>query len=135
MLSIHWKTKDTTYSIHEAQPGMFIFTDATYSIMWTPTGEPRKAFVDLSKPTEGELMAGFRTLVFNAGSYNHTDSTATAIPMIAKVPGFEGGKQFYRYFIEEDTLHLTMFDETYPNGDKPEWYGKYVTEFVMERME
>ena len=135
MKSIHWKTKDTTYSIQEAQPGLFIFTDKTYSIMWTPTEVPREAFVDLSKPTEEELMSGFKTVVFNAGSYTHTDSTAIAIPIIAKVPGFEGGKQFYHYMIEGDILHLTMFDETYPNGDKPGWYGRYVTEFVMRRME
>lgn len=135
MTSVHWKTKDTTYSIHEAQPGLFIFTDETYSIMWTPIDEPRTPFADLSKPTDEELMAGFRTVVFNAGRYSHTDSTATAIPIIAKVPGFEGGKQFYRYTIDGDMLHLTMFDETYPNGDKPGWYGRYVTEFVMKRIE
>ncbi len=30
---------------------------------------------------------------------------------------------------------LTMFDETYPNGTKPEWFGRYVTEFVLERID
>jgi len=133
MKSIHWKTKDTTYSIHEAQPGIFIFTEDSYSIGWTPTEEPRIPFQNLSKPSDEELKAGFRSIVFNAGSYTHTDSTAVATPIVAKVPGFEGGKQFYRYKIDGNVLHLTMYDETYPNGKKPGWYGRYVTEFVMVR--
>ena len=48
----------------------------------------------------------------------------TVSPDLARVPGFEGAKQQYRYTIHEDQLSLTLFDETYPNGKKPEWYGK-----------
>ncbi len=122
-----------TYSINEAQPGIFIFTDDSYAISWTPTDTPRVPFKNLSKPTDEELIAGFRSIVFNAGNYSYTDSTAVAIPIIAKVPGFEGGKQFYRYRIDGSILHLTMYDETYPDGEKPGWFGRYVTEFVMEK--
>lgn len=134
MDKVHWITADTTYSIEHAHEGLFLFTPNSYSIMWTPTEEPRVPFVDLSKPTDEELKTGFRSVVFNGGSYEITDSTLTTTAYIAKVPGFEGGVQYYRYLLENDLLRLTMFDETYPNGDKPSWSGRYETEFVMTRV-
>ena len=135
MKSIHWITKDTTYSIEKAQPGMFIFTSDRYSIMWTPIEEPRTPFQNLSKPTDDELMAGFRSIVFNCGTYEYSDSTITTTAKIAKVPGFEGGKQFYRYKLVDNEMELTMFDEIYPDGTRPEWYGKYQTKFVLIKTE
>jgi hypothetical protein len=133
MQQVHWKSDEKNYSIEKAQPGLFIFSDKRYSIMWAPGEEPRTPFKVLSKPTDEEAIAGFKSVVFNGGSYVHDGSTVTTTAAIAKVPGFEGGKQFYRYNIEGDTLHLTMFDETYPDGKKPEWSGKFVTEFVLKR--
>ncbi len=131
---IHWITSDTTYSIHSSQPGIFMVDAKRYAIIWTPTREPRQAFEILSNPTDDELKSGFRSIVFNSGNYTITDSTITTTALVAKVPGFEGGKQFYRYTIKDDVLRLTMFDETYPNGDKPEWFGNLETEFVMKKV-
>lgn len=135
MTSTHWITKDTTYSIHEAQPGIFIIDSSRYAIMWTPLDEPRTPFKNLSQPTDMEMIAGFRSVVFNGGTYDMTDSTLTTTAQIAKVPGFEGGKQFYNYSIADDQLILVMFDETYPDGSKPSWFGKYQTKFVLRRAE
>lgn len=133
METVNWITADTTYSIPDAQPGLFLFIKKNYSIQWTPIETLRVPFKNLSKPTNEEIIAGFQSVVFNAGSYVFTDSTLTSIAFIAKVPGFEGGKQFYRYKIEKDRLYLTMFDETYPDGNKPKWIGRYVTEFIMKK--
>lgn len=133
MQEVHWILADTTYSITQAQPGLFIFNEDRYSIMWTPTATPRQPFKNLSKPTDEEALSGFRSVVFNGGTLTFSDSTITTTANIAKVPGFEGGKQYYRYEIKEDQLTLTMFDETYPDGKKPEWYGKVETQFVMRR--
>ena len=135
MKAIHWVTKDTTYSIPEAQPGVLIITPGRYSIMWTPTEKPRTPFENLSEPSEEELIAGFRSVVFNTGTYVYTDSTITTTAEIAKVPGFEGGIQYYRYALQGDELTFTMFDETYPDGTKPAWFGRYETKFVLERLE
>lgn len=132
---VHWKTKDTTYSITKAQPGIFFFTDSSYATMWTPIDTPRKPFKILSNPTDEELISGFRSVVFNAGNYTHTDTTVISTAFIAKVPGFEGGKQFYRYTIDGKRMRLTMYDETYPNGEKPGWFGKFVTEFVLHKID
>jgi len=133
--SIYWITKDTTYSIENAQPGMLLFTPNRYAIMWTPTEEPRVPFQKLSAPTDDELKAGFRSIVFNSGTYEFSDSTITTQAEIAKVPGFEGGQQFYKYKIVNNEMELTMFDELYPNGSRPEWFGRYETKFVLKKIE
>jgi len=134
MQKITWIGKDKSYPIEKAQSGIYLFTANSYSIAWTPTKEPRVPFINLSKPTDAEKIAGFSSVVFNAGSYTFTDKTVTTKAYIAKVPGFEGGIQYYNYSIGGNILTLTMFDETYPNGDKPEWSGKYKTEFVLEKV-
>ena len=99
--------------------------------MWTPLDKPRTPFKNLSKPTDKESINGFQSVVFNGETYTFSDSTVTTTANIAKVPGFEGGIQFYNYKISKDTLYLTMFDETYPNGEKPKWLEKYITKFIM----
>ncbi len=134
MKRIEWITADTVYTIEKAQPGIFMVTPTRYSIIWTPTQEPRKAFEKLSAPTDEEIIAGFRSVVFNAGTYVRTDSTLTTEAHIAKVPGFEGGIQYYDYQLSADTLSLTMFDETYPDGSKPDWAGTWKTRFIMKRI-
>ncbi|KAA3615057.1 MAG: hypothetical protein D8M58_11435 [Calditrichaeota bacterium] len=135
MQSIHWITKDTTFSIEKAQPGMLILTADSYSIMWTPTDVPRVPFQNLSQPTDPEILSGFKSIVFNCGDYRYSDSTITTTAKIAKVPGFEGGKQFYRFKIENNKMDLTMFDEIYPDGTRPAWYGRFQTKFVLKKVD
>lgn len=134
MTAIHWITADTTYSVHEAQPGIFMIDSSKYTIMWTPLNEPRTPFENLSEPTDEEMKAGFRSIVFNGGTHEMTDSTLTTTAQIAKVPGFEGGQQFYKYSIDNNQLTMIMFDETYPDGTKPSWYGKYQTKFIFTKV-
>jgi len=131
--SIDWIYADTTYSIATAQPGIFTLTEDHYTIMWTPTRSPRAPFSILSKPTDAETIAGFRSVVFNGGTYELSDDRLTTTALIAKVPGFEGGTQYYRYNIDGDKLELTMYDETYPDGTKPEWFGSMETKFTLKR--
>ncbi len=119
----------------EAQPGIFMVTDTRYSIIWTPTNAPRTPFEILSKPTDAEAIAGFKSVVFNAGTYEIADDKFTIQAEIAKVPGFEGGRQFFEFSIDGDLLSLTMFDETYPDGTKPAWSGLWKTKFVMQRID
>ncbi|MBX2846547.1 MAG: hypothetical protein KTR13_10090 [Saprospiraceae bacterium] len=131
-----WSGPDTVIVVEPAQPGIFIFDEAGYSIQWSPIREPRTPFGNLSQPTDEEIIAGFRSVIFNAGNVSYTDSTLNTTARIAKVPGFEGGQQFYEYSIsDEDVLTLSMVDETYPNGDKPDWAGKWVTTYTLKRLE
>ncbi|OJJ19532.1 hypothetical protein BKI52_22255 [marine bacterium AO1-C] len=134
MQEIHWITPKKTYTIKNAQPGYIMFQPQRYALMWTPTQSPRKPFKVLAKPSEKETIAGFRSVVFNTGTYQVHDSLITTTATLAKVPGFEGGKQFYKYHLKDDSLTLHFFDETYPNGQKPEWYGKMTTKFILKKI-
>jgi len=135
MEKVAWKSPDTTISIEKAQPGVIMFTPKRYSLIWTPIKEKRKAFEILARPTEEEILAGFRSVVFNSGTYSFTDSSITTTALLAKVPGFEGGRQFYRYSLEKDLINLIFYDEIYPNGSKPEWSGKWETHFTLKRID
>ena len=135
MLEVFWTAGDSVaYAIEKAQPGLFIISENRYALMWTPTKTPRTPFKELAHPTDEETIAGFRSVVFNAGTYQLTDTSLVTTAIIAKVPGFEGGKQYYRYNIKNDTLHITMYDETYPGGKKPEWYGQSKQTFIMKKV-
>ncbi len=134
MEGIQWRSSDTTITIKDVQPGILLVTSSKYSLMWTPIDGPRVSFERLSAPSDSEIKSGFASVIFNAGTYKATDSTFSTVAQIAKVPGFEGGHQFYRYRLKNDRLWLTMYDETYPNGSKPEWSGKWETNFLLKRI-
>lgn len=133
MKKIHYIYTDTTYIGDPINYGTFIYTPKRYCILYNPWTDKRKAFDTLSKPTNKEIKSAFNSIVFNSGQYTYTDSTITSIADIAKVPGFEGGKQYYKYRINNDTLQITMFDETYPNGEKPKWFGKLNVKFYLTK--
>ena len=132
---IHYEYSDTTYIMKAQDHGRFIFSKKTYALMYNPRMEKRVPFKNLSKPNQDEINSAFSSMIFNTGSYiidNHIINTQADI---AKVPGFEGGKQFYKilHFEDKEKLELVMFDETYPNGDKPEWIGKIKVKFLLRK--
>lgn len=132
--AVHWRSAERERSIDPAQPGLFLFTGSHYSIIWSPNEQPRTPFAVLAEPTDEEIGAGFRSIIFNAGHYQASKDQLVSTAMAAKVPGFEGGRQYYRYRVEGDRLLLTMFDERYPDGGKPAWSGQVQTEFVLRRV-
>lgn len=132
---IHWVGKEQTRSIVPAQPGQLLLTDTHYSLVWTTTPAPRVPFKLLAQPSDDEIKAGFQSIAFNAGTYESSGDTLTTTAAIARVPGFEGGRQFFRWQLEGDRLTLTMFDETYPDGSKPAWFGKMEVRLVFKRAE
>jgi len=133
MQEIHYIYADTTYIGKPITYGTLLFTPKRYSLLYNPWSSERKAFKILSKPTDAEIKAAFQSIVFNSGSYVFTDSTVTTTADMAKVPGFEGGKQYYKYTIKDSIFNLMMFDETYPDGTKPEWFGKLKVKFIMHK--
>lgn len=133
LYEIHYEYKDTTYIMKEMDYGRFIFTDKNYALMYNPRMQQRKSFIDLSKPENEEIIYAFRSIVFNTGSYEVNDNIITTTADIAKVPGFEGGKQYYKMKLVDDYLELIMFDETYPNGKKPEWYNTLKIRFILKK--
>lgn len=133
MKEIHYIQADTTIKVEKVHGGRITFTEEHYHLLYNPWINPRKPFEKLAAPTKDEMIYGFQTLVFNSGSYVYTDSTVTTTADIAKVPGFEGGIQYYNYSLKDNELKLTMYDETYPDGNKPEWYQKLKVLFKLVR--
>ena len=132
---IIWKSKDTTVQIVPKQKGIFLITQGHYGMSWSPIREKRTPFENLSNPTEEEIIKGFQSIVFNSGTYSIDKNVLTTTAQIAKVPGFEGGKQYYHITHTNNTqVKLTLFDETYPSGKKPQWLGKWETTFIMEKL-
>ena len=130
---IHYQYPDSTYIFKEQDYGRFIFTNTNYALMYNPRMQKRIPFKNLSKPEPEETINAFRSMVFNTGTYIIKDNVVNTTADIAKVPGFEGGQQFYKITVNEESLELVMFDETYPDGNKPEWYGNLKVKFILNK--
>ncbi len=124
---------DTTYIRKEEDHGRFIFSMENYALMYNPQMKKRTPFQNLSQPSTEEIVKAFQTVVFNTGNYQIDENVITTTPDIAKVPGFESGKQYYKIAFNNNFLELIMFDETYPNGNKPAWYGKLKIKFILKK--
>ncbi|UII80239.1 lipocalin-like domain-containing protein [Flagellimonas sp. CMM7] len=133
--TIQWISNDTTVIRNPKQNGLLLVTPNRYSICWSPLETKRNPFQNLSAPTDEEVLEGFKTIVFNTGSYELSNSIFSTKPHMAKVPGFEGGKQFFDYEISDNEMTLILFDETYPDGKKPSWFGKWRTKFSLTKLE
>jgi len=99
--------------IDPAQPGLYIFTAAHYSAVYTPGPDPRVKAVTSFMPTPDEMVAQYQTIIVNSGSYEIEGSSFTLRPMIAKSPGFVGGYLNGTFSISGDTLvlrHEHLFD-------------------------
>lgn len=130
---IHYQYSDTTYVAKDEDHGRFLFSEKNYVVMYNPRMQKRKPFVNLSKPDSKEIEYAFKSIVFNTGNYILKDNIITTTADIAKVPGFEGGKQFYKINFRDDFLVIIMYDETYPNGNKLEWFGKVKLKFILKK--
>ena len=119
----------------DPQPGLFIFTADHYSIAWIPRPEPRPAFAKAWKPTDEEIKSAYGTILFNAGTYELTDSTLRTEPLVSKVPDLSGGHAVYRYRLEKGTLWLTMIDEYAADGSRAPWVGKFSFPLKLTRIE
>lgn len=131
---VQWISADTSVTRTPVQKGIFLVTPNRYSICWTALEKRRTPFNNLSTPTEEEILQGFQSVVFNTGSYSLSENTLMTEAHMAKVPGFEGGLQYYDYKIIDDQMTLTLFDETYPDGKKPQWFGNWRTRFSLTRL-
>lgn len=131
---IHYQYADTTYVMKDEDHGRFIFSKNNYALAYNPRMQTRISFNNLSKPENEEIINAFSTIVFNTGFYVLKNDTIITTADIAKVPGFEGGKQFYSIHQKGGSvLELIMHDETYPNGKKPDWYEKLKIKFILKK--
>ena len=89
------------------QPGLFIFGQKHYSMMWIRGAQARAPYVG-EEPTNAEKVRAFDSFVANTGSYEVSGSTITIRPMVARSPNFmAGGSAKYEFRVEGSTLLLT----------------------------
>lgn len=124
---------DTTVTIDPSQAGFLVIAPKRYAIAYNPGLAPRTAFKDLSNPSKEEVSAGFKSFAFNSGFFTYEEGVFGATPDFAKVPGFEGGEQIYKVEQLGEVTSFTMYDETYPSGKKPAWYGKLKIQLFFEK--
>ena len=95
-------------NVANPQPGLFIFAQKHYSVMWVPGDQPRSLFKGES-PTDEEKIAAYDSFVANSGTYEVDGATLTLHPMVARSPNFmASGVSKSQLRIEGTTLWLTQ---------------------------
>jgi len=95
-------------NVANPQPGLIIFTQKHYSVMWVPGNQPRSLFKG-EDPTDQEKIAAYNSFVANSGTYEVVGATLTLHPMVSRSPNFmAGGVSKNQLRIEGTTLWLTQ---------------------------
>lgn len=108
--------------IMRAQPGQFIFTPSRYAAVWVTQTEPRALSASHFQPTPDEIIAHYRSVAANSGTYEVSGSRITIRPIVAKLPDFAGGQLTYEYRIQGDMLFLDAVEERSSGGIVPPNY-------------
>ena len=103
-------------TIDPSQPGLFIFTEAYYSAVYSLGADPRPLSVAAFNPTSDEMVAQHQTIIVNTGTYEANGSTITFRLMVAKSPEFIGGHATMDYQINRDVLTLTITSTVAADG-------------------
>ncbi len=113
----------------EAQPGLYLFTETHYSIMFVPGTDERAQFAG-SDPTDEESLGAYKTFIANSGRYQVAGDQLTLRAYVAKDPDYMASfpnNQAYAtvHIAGGDTLHLTYTGEFFISG----------TMFTLRRVE
>jgi hypothetical protein len=101
-------TGEDASNVPNPQPGLIIFTQKHYSVMWVPGNQPRSLFIG-QNPTNDEKIAAYDSFVANSGSYEVAEGILTLHPMVARSPNFmAGGVSKNQLRIEGTTMWLTQ---------------------------
>lgn len=102
----------------DVQPGLLIFTKRHYSLLLVQGFKARPLPSDST--TREQLALLFVPFTANAGTYQHTGSTVTLTPVVAKNPATMAGKPIGLVVrIKGDTLWATRTDVDV--GTKATW--------------
>jgi hypothetical protein len=98
----------------EPQPGLLVFTETNYSMMFVPPGAMRETWAT-EDPTDAEVLAAFNSLVANSGRYTWTGNEFTTEAYVALNPNYMAnwGENHvtYRFSVDGDTLTVTWPDD------------------------
>ncbi len=104
---------DGSSPVDPSQPGLYLFAGSHYSAVYTPGPDARVKSEASFLPTEDEMIAQYQSIIVNSGTYDVDGSSLTLRPMIAKSPGFVGGRLTGTFSVSGDTLvlhHEHLFD-------------------------
>lgn len=107
---------DSSYTITDPQPGLYLFTATHYSMMYVPSDQPRPLdagdvpMLGSITPTDAEKVASWNTFIANSGGYELSGATLTTRPMVAKSANLmaSGGPLPMTYEVMGDTLYVTF---------------------------
>ena len=84
-------------------PGMFLFANTAYSIMYSNQRTARATFADADAPTDPEKLRAFDTFIANSGRYDLVGDTLVIHPVISKNPNYMGGDKTSLQFAQPAT--------------------------------
>jgi hypothetical protein len=118
------ESPDTSYTITDVQPSLYMFTERHYSFMRVTGDQPRELFVGDAPvigsrtPTDAERIAACSAFTANSGTYEVSGSTLTLRPVVAKNPGVMSGVTFTRTIqVMEGMFHLTSMPSWLPDTE------------------
>jgi len=114
-MKMAWSHNDNgDWTIEQVQPGMYLFHDGYYSIMYISGEELRPLLGE--KPREEWTLEDWQAVglpfIANAGRYSIQDSTIVYKPMVALGPDYmESGSATSTFRVKEDTLYTSASGE------------------------
>jgi hypothetical protein len=122
-----WITESWEGEEGDPQPGLLIFTETNYSMMFVPAGMTREQYTG-EEMTEAEMVAAMQTLVANSGRYTREGDQITTEAYVALNPNYMAnwGENHltYTFKVEGDLLHLT-WPAGFAGADNPPFTGTF----------
>jgi Lipocalin-like domain len=135
VVEIRQEVSGKEYNNTEPQPGLMIFTQDYYSMVWMPLNRVQPDNATTWHPIDAEKIQQFNSIVVNSGSYSLSDSRLTTFPIVAKTPEFIGGKAEYLWKSAQDTLRLELVNIYSRDGVLDEESLKFRTTLFLVRIE
>lgn len=113
----------------EAQPGLYLFTETHYSIMFVPGTDERAQYAG-TEPTDDDRVSAYGTFIANSGRYDVAGDQLTLRAYVSKDPNYMAGfpddlVTATVHIAGGNTLHLTYTGDGFLGG----------TMFTLRRVE
>ncbi len=106
----------------DPEPGLLIFTETNYSMMFVPAGSVRERY-EGETMTDAEMVQAMATLVANSGRYTWEGNRLTTEAYVALNPNYMANwgenHLVYTFRIEDGILHLTWPEGFAGEGNPP----------------